>query len=76
MDTITTYNIYVASPSASGTNYTLLQGDIPLETVHDQFWKMNRPLEVFYANSNTHISQTHVHQFYPQLQTVKVKETE
>ncbi|WAQ97190.1 RNG2A-like protein [Mya arenaria] len=40
------YAIYIA---ASGDNYILLPGNITLEQVNDKYWKVNKPLEMFYS---------------------------
>ena len=40
------YTIYIAS---SSENYTPLTGSLTLEQVNDKYWRVNKPLEMFYA---------------------------
>ena len=42
----TKYSIYIASSSDS---YILLNGSFTLEQVNDKYWKVNKPLEIFYS---------------------------
>ena len=40
------YTIYIAS---SSDNYIPLTGSLTLEQVNDKYWRVNKPLEMFYA---------------------------
>ena len=40
------YTIYIAS---SSDNYIPLNGSLTLEQVNDKYWRVNKPLEMFYA---------------------------
>ena len=42
------YAIYIAS---SGENYILLPGNITLDQVNEKYWRVNKPLEMFYSCS-------------------------
>lgn len=40
------YTIYIASNPG---NYTALNGAMTLEQVNEKYWRINKPLEMFYA---------------------------
>ena len=40
------YTIYIAT---SPGNYSVLNGGQPLESVNERYWKVNKPLEMFYV---------------------------
>lgn len=40
------YAIYI---STSGDNFTQLPGNMTLEQVNDRYWKLNKPLEMYYS---------------------------
>ena len=40
------YDIYIA---VSPGNFTLVSGSLLLEQVNEKYWKVNKPLEMYYA---------------------------
>lgn len=46
----TRYIIYIASTPGQ---YTVLNGSMTLELVNKKYWKVNKPLEMFYARDRS-----------------------
>ena len=40
------YNIYIAT---SPGNFTAVNGSLTLEQVNEKYWKVNKPLEMYYT---------------------------